>query len=80
MYLLFVYMDFTAGGGWNDYRGKFSTFDNARTRAIELLQAGGCAEAHVVDVDTEHVVLDLYAFRDCEGFGIREDTLERILN
>lgn len=79
-YLLFVYMDFTAGGGWNDYRGKFAELDKARSEAIDVLQGGGCAEAHIVDLDTERVVLDLYAFRDSQGFAIREETLERIVN
>lgn len=80
MFLLFVYMDFVTGGGWNDYRGQFATLALARDEAIDLLRAGSCSEAHVVDLDNAVMVLELEAFTDHKGFAIREDTLERILN
>lgn len=79
-YLLFVYMDFTAGGGWNDYRGQFHTCDAARSRAVDLLQGGGCSVAQVVDTENTLLVLELESFTDHQGFAIREDTLERIVN
>lgn len=53
-YALFVFERSTVGGGWNDYKGIFSTLEDAK--AFLTLLTVIWDEAHVVDLETQTVV------------------------
>ena len=54
MFILFAGDQHYPCGGWNDYRGMFSTLDEAIVAGKQRL-ANGCDWAHVVNYSTRAV-------------------------
>jgi hypothetical protein len=60
-YLLFVFDDYYAEGGWNDFHGAFASIADVKLYLIEERdkRAGGqppCDNAQIVDIESKTVV------------------------